>query len=422
MLRLDDDDLELEMEPEPERPASDGALHALPGTKQSVVRWLPGETDGHPIVVAGSWDEGVCNLMLWQVGFEAMEQGDAMEQDGVVEQNEGMDPVHSLGVGAEHKGDVLGLAVTGGVDQPYRLYTASGAGGVHCFTVGDITGNSPLTLQWSLEELSPLATLGVSYADETGKVCAVGDDGMLSWIDGLTGKVTQSVQTGEPALCGVCWVRKDGTPLAATVGSRLSLWDERGKSARPVVEMLPNAETPQHLAAQLQCLAADATVRAQPMPYLRSTELSRPLPTLSSSPDTPTQRPPHSCQPPSHVQVPHQICVGSSEGSVFLWDVRQPKKPPLTKQIHDSDVWGVQLTSDELTGVRGALTCSSDGTLQYFQLGGGDTDPSGEVKAKLVALELPINDLHYWVDHKASLGYLVCASDEEKLTFMQINV
>ena len=74
----------------------------------------------------------MCDLTLWSVSF------DAMEQDSEV------DNAREL-CSAEHDGDVLGLAVTGGAT--HRMYTASGAGGVCCYVVSDLDKASPSLLR-----------------------------------------------------------------------------------------------------------------------------------------------------------------------------------------------------------------------------------------------------------------------------------
>ena len=217
MLSLADEDLELEQEPiEPERTGGAASVQTPSlGSKQSVVRWLP--TGSSAIAVAGSWDERMCGLTLWSVSF------DAMEQDSEV------DNAREL-CSTEHDGDVLGLAVAGGAT--HRMYTASGAGGVCCYVVGDLDEASPSLLRtWrAVGDESP--TLGVCWAEDIASVCAVSEDGILSLFAEETGKETHHIQSAEPALYDVCWLpTPNGSgSVAATAGSRISLWDVRSGS------------------------------------------------------------------------------------------------------------------------------------------------------------------------------------------------
>ena len=355
------------------------------GLKQSAVRWLPSAV--HPITggalaLAGSWDECKNELSAWSV---LLTESDDSAMDGSAPRA----PVAAQSVGAApHEGCVLGLSV-GAMSGKLVAYTASGAGGVCCYTVhisdgGDVS----LRPQWTdgncaAARAQGLATLGVCYSAEAG-VAAAGEDGALSLLEPERGECAWRAQSNEPAIFDVCWWDQH---TAVTAGTVLALWDVRAKAAAPqlVLTRAPSAEA--HLAAQLLCVSSDP-------------------------------------------QPPYRLAAGASDGAVCLWDVRAASAlasaaatgtapaagtgvaPMRSIAAHAGDVWGVQLGS----GPHGQLlSCSSDGTLVAWQLG-CDSVEGEEAGRPLVQLALPVNSLHLSAEH----GWLASASDGGVLTFMDL--
>jgi len=124
----------------------------------------------------------------------------------------------------------------------------------------------------------------------------------------------------------------------------------------------------------------------------------------------------------SHPQQNHLIAAGSSDGRLFVWDVRKPVEPASPLDAHFADIWGVQFSETKYGHL---LSCSSDGTLQarrppcslpdagFFgasNIQGAFEDSSRE----LIRLGLPINSFDVHKDY----GCLVAASDAEVLTFI----
>lgn len=380
MLGLDDEDTYLDISTYSPPLAQTASL----GLKQSTVRWLPQAVHpvtGGALALAGSWDERTNELSAWSVLL-------AENDDSAMDGSAPAAPAAAQSVGAApHEGCVLGLSV-GVAGGALVAYTASGAGGVGCYTVhvGD-GGDVSLRPRWADGNCAAapargLATLGVCYSAEAGGVAAAGEDGALSLLDPDRGECAWRAQSSEPAIFDVCWWDRH---TAVTAGTVLALWDVRAKAAAPQLVLAPAPSAEAHLAAQLLCVSADP-------------------------------------------QPPYRLAAGASDGAVCLWDVRAASAsasaaatgtapaagagvaPMRSIAAHSGDVWGVQLGS----GPHGQLlSCSSDGTLVAWQLG-GDGAEEEEAGRPLVQLALPINSLHLSAEH----GWLASASDGGVLTFM----
>lgn len=120
------------------------------------------------------------------------------------------------------------------------------------------------------------------------------------------------------------------------------------------------------------------------------------------------------------------IGAGSSEGVIYMWDLRNSQQATYRWAAHGSDVCGLQFCNNSHFG--DLLSCSSDGTVQAWHLDYSQATSTGsngvcsdipeEKQGRtLVKLELPINDLHY----SKELGYLASASDSEVLTFIDMD-
>ncbi|KAL1498636.1 hypothetical protein AB1Y20_013949 [Prymnesium parvum] len=332
------------------------------GSKQRAVRWLERLDDRTALAAAGSWDEPGCELALWRVSFAP---ADAMDADGAAS------AARSVSATPHEGGCVLGIEAA-----PRRLYTACGGGGVCCYAVEGVEEEAPsLRLAWRQAGTPSVATLGVGWDKGSGALCAVSEEGSLTQLDAASGMAVHAVATDELALYAVAWSRAaaGASAQAATVSSRLMLWDVRAAGKRPVLTLLPKPHSPE--AVQLQCVSSDDA-------------------------------------------RPHLLGAGSSEGSLYLWDARYPHAPAVAMEAHAADVWALQMCSCLYGDL---LSCSTDGTVQARKWGSdslatmevGEGEP--EVRT-LVEQELPMNDLHFWPE----CGYLACASDAEVLTFIAV--
>jgi WD40 repeat protein len=262
------------------------------------------------------------------------------------------------------------------------VFTASGSGGVCCFTVSVAEGGDvALAQRWRSDAPNGgLATLGVSYSADADRVCAAGEDGVLEILHPENGARAWHVQSGEPALFGACW-RDAHTAVSA--GTVLALWDIRARASTPQRTLTPRPGAEAHKSSQLLCVSAD----------------------------------------PQH---PHRLAAGTSDGSVHVWDVRgggggAAATPPLCtiRAAHTGDVWCVQLGS----GPHGQLlSASSDGRVIGWELElahGAQMMEAGEYERAdqtLIELALPINSLHLSHDH----DMLATASDAQVLTFVDL--
>ena len=317
-LALADTDLDLDLEEE--KPALPFLQTQSLGSKQSTVRWLPKEVGSgvEAVAAAGSADERVCKVALWGVSFDVQAADD---DDAMGREDDALPSAQQL-CAADHDGCVLDASV--GEGQPTTLFTASGAGGVSCYAVKGLGGDVPeLSLKWREDGHSALATLGVACHEARGWVASVGEDGVVALLDAERGAATRRVKTDEPALYDVSWLA-GGDATAVTAGGKLSLWDMRTDSRRPCLALRPEAGAPEHLGAQLQCVASDGGLGSL-------------------------------------------LAAGSSDGAIYLWDVRMGDKgpsctlPPRRLAHHAADVWGLQLAP---TPAGNLFSCSSDGTVQ----------------------------------------------------------
>ena len=378
------------------------------GLKQNVVRWLPGGGGGTPVALSGSWDDEANELALWSVELA----GSAMD-DGT-----GIQSAAKRLCGAAHAGDVLGLEFGGGVGgQPLVAFTASGAGGVSCFSV-DVhpDGAAEILPLWERRSApaSGLATLGIGYRADAGGVAAVGEDGAVAVLRPDNGEAVWRAQSGEPALMDACWW---DAHTVVTAGTSLGLWDVRAKAgAAPALALAPAASQGRaaHMSAQLTCIAVEK-------------------------------------------HPPCRLAAGASDGAVPLWDVRAAAAagrphgaapPTHSWTAHAEDVWDVQFCAESsslCSASAGQLlfSCGSDCSLQAWELGGAvgvggaapkpaETPPFGTGGAlmehdgrartdappsrSLVELPLPINSL----DASEQYGMLASASDAQVLTFIDM--
>ena len=395
MIALDDDDffLETRAAPEAAAPAPLLAQTRSIGLKQSVVRWLPA-VGSRALALAGSWDEPSNELSAWSVQVEASDEEDFAMTDG-----DAAPPMvlaaNCVG-SARHAGCVLGLSV-GSIGSRLVAFTASGTGGACCYTVdvGDEDASITLQPQWSGmgAPAAGIATLGVSYSEAAGGVCAVSEEGVLALLAVESGAVTWKAQTRDAALFDVAWCAGLGASSVVTAGTTLGVWDMRARSAAPQIVLSPSPGVEAHVAAALLCVAADA-------------------------------------------QPPYRLAAGASDGSLHVWDVRASARSPADaaggsvaggeaiaplrslSQAHQSDVWGVHLGS----GPHGQmLSCAGDGTLVAWSGLDLSADPAPEGRKKvaartLVQLSLPVNSLDLSSEH----GLLASASDAQVLTFLDL--
>jgi len=392
MIGLDDEDQFLDVEPAYQPPL---AQTASLGLKQSTVCWLPSVVDPlseGALALAGSWDEPQNELSAWSV-LLAAEGEEAMD--------DGAPTAAAQNVSAcAHTGDVLGLSV-GLHGGQLVAYTASGAGGIGCFTVDVSSGGVTITPRWAdgnraCAPAGGLASLGVCYSAEANSVGTVGEDGVLALLSPERGQCVWRAQSSEPALFDVGWWDRS---TCVTAGTSLALWDVRAKATSPqlVLSPLPGAEA--HLGAQLLSIATEPQPRAR-------------------------------------------LAAGASDGSIHLWDVRAAAAassssvataggtgamgptggsagvaPLHTIAAHSADVWDVQFGIGPQLGQ--LLSCSADGLLQTWTLdvpsGRAAADLADEGGRPLVELSLPINSLHLSPE-----GWLASASDAQVLTFMDL--
>ena len=111
----------------------------------------------------------------------------------------------------------------------------------------------------------------------------------------------------------------------------------------------------------------------------------------------------------SHPQKPQIVAAGSSEGAVYVWDVRAAAAPLATVRAHAADVWAVQLRESAYGGL---LSCSSDGAVVVSPVDGA---ADGARPAPIVQSHLPVNAIDL-----SPRGWLVAASDAEALTFVDL--
>lgn len=393
MLALDDADLVLDASVGADTYTTPLAQTPSLGLKQCAVRWLPSAVrhqSGGVICLAGSWDEEANELSAWSVLLDGDDgSGDvAMGDEAGAQPSRGANSVVQVGA-ASHGGDVLALSHNGGSGGGgLCAYTASGAGGVRCYSVGvdDATGDVALQPKWhAAAPAGGLATLGVSYHAEAGAVCAAGEDGLVHILEPESGASAWRAQSNEPAIYDACWW---DAHTAVTAGAVLALWDVRARQAAPSLQLAPSPSAQAHVAAQMLSVSAEA-------------------------------------------QPPYRLVGGASDGAVHLWDVRAAASsfaasgsggavaPLRSIAAHTADVWGVQLGGGG-GGTHGHLfSCSSDGTLVAWRLSPGkDADAADDLASgrPLVQLSLPINSLDLSAEH----GLLASASDAQVLTFLDL--
>ena len=388
-------------EPPPAAPAlGDIPVSQTPslGLKQSVVRWVPGEpTEAGALALAGSWDEPANELSAWRV---RLDDGNAMPMNADDDTADYYSP--QLVGAAPHKGCVLGLSVAAGTGMGGAIalaYTASGCGGVACYSVradegGDTGAEVELRSVWqSAAPPGGLATLGVA-SGAGGDVAAVSEDGRVALLTAERGTEAWAAQSHEPALYAACWWDHN---MLAVAGAVVSVWDVRVRGASPSLTLATTPGAHAHLGTPLLCLSTE--------PY-----------------------------------SPHRLAAGGTDGSLAVWDVRVAKAavdagaaaagaggagsagggaPPLQRfGAHTADVWDVQLVGSRNAPSGGAclLSCGTDGLLHSWPLEAPATAlDASEPPARetLVQLALPVNSLEL-----SPHGVLAAASDAQVLTFL----
>ena len=391
----------IELEPPPV------AQTASIGMKQSTIRWLPLEpTSFGALVLSGTWDEPQNELSAWSVRLDK-EPASSLMQDAEDEEVE----TNPRQVGsAPHEGCVLDLAVS---EQSNRAtlvaYTASGAGGVSCYSVLPDEEGRSVALERRWHGVSPAngaPTLGVAVKGDS--VAAVDEDGGVTLARAESGQEKWRVESSEAALYASRWW--DPSTLAVA-GAVVSLWDVRAPPRVPCATLAPAGASASAAGPALLCMSVD------PRP-------------------------------------PNRLAAGSAEGAVHVWDVRAGAMgggamgggamrggamrggatggmacgvpPKRSFAAHASDVWDVQLGECAHGDV---LTCGSDGLLHAWDLGAlarseAEDTPRGHVplarahadvplRHTLVQLELPINSLEL-----STHGVLAAASDAQVLTFV----
>ena len=329
------------------------------GRKQSTACWLPelrpDVAADAGVVCAGTWDEAENELALWSVVLRGGPTGGGAEMEV---EGGGAPPEPQRLCGAAHGGgDVLGLcaaAPAGG--GATCVFSASSGGDVRCHAVQWAGSAAALHPLWTAASSGCLH--GVSWDADGQELAAAGDAGELLVLD-ASGATRATLQAREAALLGVCWARPKEV---FTVGSRLLQWDVRTRA--PPVALAAEPNKGPHEAPQLQCVA-------------------------------------------SHPQKPQIVAAGSSEGAVYVWDVRAAAAPLATVRAHASDVWAVQLRESAYGGL---LSCSSDGSVVVSPVDGA---ADGARPAPIVQSHLPVNAIDL-----SPRGWLVAASDAEALTFV----
>jgi len=375
------------------------------GRKQSAVCWLPTMLQTMSVAVAGSWDDPVNELALWGWDSSPMMEADPMQDaDGDVELPKMAAPKMLCSV--EHAGDVLDLSVAGGSGAPILIFCASGSGGVSCFGADSADGGGSVALQrkWQPADSAGCPTLGVSWSATARQLAAVTEGGTeggaprggsLLLLEPESGREIARAACEEAS--GLSWQgpsRPDESHHSIlTAASSVLCWDSRCLERGPSLSLSP--------------LDPRAGENTRATPHLHCLSV--------------------------HPQQPQLVAAGSSDGRLFLWDVRYPSSPlplfaatspqvlPSASQLeaHGADIWAIQF-SEMIYGH--LLSCSSDGTLQARRLSshpfaGGWTCPEESVTT-LVGLDsgLPINSL----DVSDECGCLVAASDAEVLTFIDV--
>jgi WD40 repeat protein len=64
-----------------------------------------------------------------------------------------------------------------------------------------------------------------------------------------------------------------------------------------------------------------------------------------------------------HDTKPNQVAAGSSDGTVVLWDIRQPREPCSRGSGHASNVWGVKFRQSNQI-----ISCGEDGQLLSMEI------------------------------------------------------
>ncbi|KAJ1948699.1 Nucleoporin Nup43 [Linderina pennispora] len=75
-----------------------------------------------------------------------------------------------------------------------------------------------------------------------------------------------------------------------------------------------------------------------------------------------------------HPSQPHRIATGTDDGSVMIWDIRNPKEPQTEAfGVHSANVWSVQFHPGDCNKV---VSCSDDATIAVTGWAGGSGEHS----------------------------------------------
>ncbi|KAJ2691743.1 Nucleoporin Nup43, partial [Coemansia spiralis] len=293
------------------------SLQTQPVARQiSSVRWLPPRagsayTDSELYFVSGSRGKHK-ELILWTTENPDFQQQQANSSNGD-------SALATLVAKAKHDGNVEQIAAP----RPDTVATVSSYGTISIYNVDTSSGSGSLALRESVTAHrfangEPAVATGVAVQPTAGadaEVASCGEDGRvacapLSRLDAL-----QQYEVDSTVVTGVCWLSPKQLAVS-TRGGQVKLFDRRAMDEASAVFIDPSH------AYALESIAV-------------------------------------------HPSQSFRVATGTDQGTVLLWDIRNPKQPSMEVfNVHESNVWAVQFHPTDAAKI---VSCSEDASIAITQ-------------------------------------------------------